>query len=48
MRNPQDLLGIELVTQSPAAARPLDDGPGIDEDAVQIEQEPRTADLHRP
>jgi len=48
MRNPQDLLGIELVTQSPAAARPLDDGPGIDEDAVQIKQEPRTADLHRP
>jgi len=48
MRDLQNLLGIELMAQSPAAARSLDDCPGIDEHAVQIEQKGRTADLHRP
>jgi len=48
MRDPQDFLGIELMAQSPATARSLDDHTGIDEDAVQIEQKCRTADLHSP
>jgi len=38
MRDLQDLLGIELMAQSPAAARSLDDRPGIDEHTVQIKQ----------
>jgi len=38
MRDPQDLLGIELMAQGPAAACALDDRPGIDEHAVQIKQ----------
>jgi len=38
MRDLQDSLGIELMAQSPAAARSLDDRPGIDQNAVEIKQ----------
>jgi len=48
MREAQDARGIELMAQSPAAARSLDDHPGIDENSIQIKQKPRTPDLHSP
>ena len=48
MRDPQDLLRIELMALGPAAARSLDDRAGIDQNAVQIKQKRRTTDLHSP
>jgi hypothetical protein len=42
MRDLQDFLGIEVMAQRPAAARSLDDRPGVDEHAIQIKQESRT------
>jgi len=48
MRDPQDLLGIEVMALGPATARSLDDRAGIDQNAVQIKQKRRTTDLHSP
>lgn len=46
MRDPEQRFGIEVMALSPLATDALDDGAGVDEDAVQVKQKRRGTEVH--
>ena len=48
MRDSQHQVGVEVVAQGPAARRAFDDCVGIDEDAVEVEEQGGATEFHDP